>query len=265
MSDYTPILKLKLPDFDQTPWDEDVNNNFSIMDAAYGKFIQIDGLTGVWQNATLYGVGQVVIDSANSSLWSCLVAHTSATAPTTFAQERAGNPSYWLSTGTVVVYLPITGGTLTGPLAISGPVGSGSRYIIGQTSGIARWVIILGTGTAESGTNHGSDFELHRHDDAGNYLSNPITISRNDGIVHLDPTIITGSVKIASTIDAATIVLDSNSTKFIQSLTNDRWEFIHSSGVMHLVRGSDNAVLFSIDSNGNVIAKGTITPSGTPA
>lgn len=37
MPEYTPVLRLTLPDFDQEPWDEAINGNLTILDAAYGS------------------------------------------------------------------------------------------------------------------------------------------------------------------------------------------------------------------------------------
>jgi hypothetical protein len=70
--------------------------------------------------------------------------------------------------------LSLSGGTMTGvlvvpangSLAITGASGT-SRSIIGQTGGSTRWLLQLGSGTAESGANVGSDFALLPYTDAG--------------------------------------------------------------------------------------------------
>ena len=91
----TPILRLNVPEFDQDPWDEDVNDNWQILDAAVGQNISIPNLQGIWLNSHVYAVGQSAIDTIDSQTYQCNVAHTSADPPTTFTQDRTANPSYW--------------------------------------------------------------------------------------------------------------------------------------------------------------------------
>jgi len=148
MSELTPILKLVVPAFDQTPWDQDIRSDLYVLDAAVGKFFGVANLVGVWMNATSYTAGQVVVDNTDGSMWSCVIANTSAVAPTTFAQDRVSNPSYWIqaastaqdyatqaqgfassaaasasaaaaSAAAVAGALPLTGGTMTGAITLA--------------------------------------------------------------------------------------------------------------------------------------------------
>lgn len=97
MSDtLTPYLKLTKPPADSIPWDSKINRNFDTIDAALGNYFKIPNFQGTWQNSTTYTVGQVLAEY-NSALWQCLVAHTSAASPTTFATDRALHPTYWSS------------------------------------------------------------------------------------------------------------------------------------------------------------------------
>jgi hypothetical protein len=48
-----------------------------------------------WVNAHAYINGETVIDASDATTWLCILNHTSAAAPTTFAQDRAANPEYW--------------------------------------------------------------------------------------------------------------------------------------------------------------------------
>jgi len=57
------------------------------------------------------------------------------------------------------------------------------RTIYGQLNGKNRWVIGVGDGSAESGSNAGSDFRLQNYDDNGNYISQPFIVARNTGAV----------------------------------------------------------------------------------
>jgi len=96
MATFTPVLKLTLPAFDQEPWDQDINNDLRIIDGAMASFLGVPNLVGIWKNDTVFTVGVSVIDSVDSSIWSCLIAHTSPSAPTTFSQDRQANPTRWL-------------------------------------------------------------------------------------------------------------------------------------------------------------------------
>ena len=66
-----------------------------IIDGAMAQFLSIPNFAGAWINSTNYTVGQILLDPTDSSMRQCLVSHTSAAYPTTFAQDRANNPTYW--------------------------------------------------------------------------------------------------------------------------------------------------------------------------
>lgn len=102
-------------------------------------------------------------------------------------------------TGTVTIpagasiagYLPTSGGTLTGDLAISksNPTlalrknASGEiNAIVGTLGANARWQIGLGDATPEAGANSGSDFNIVKFADNGSILGNaPFAITRSTG------------------------------------------------------------------------------------
>ena len=155
MVTFTPILKLRLPAFDQDPWDQDINGDLSVLDATMGRFFGYSNIQGVWQNSVAYTAGQSVIDSTDSSMWTCVISHTSSALPATFADDRTTYPSYWTkiqasaydyavaaassatnaqnsannaaisatnaanSASVVAGTLPLAGGTMTGPLILS--------------------------------------------------------------------------------------------------------------------------------------------------
>jgi hypothetical protein len=88
------------------------------------------------------------------------------------------------------LYLKLTGGKLTGDLEIEkanpqfiiDKAASGqSAAILGHKGGVRRWSFVLGNGTAEGGSNAGSDLSVDAYDDAGTYLYSPLTIFRNTG------------------------------------------------------------------------------------
>jgi hypothetical protein len=119
--DYTNYLRLAKPPFDTMPWDAAINGDLDIIDGFVAQFMSVPNFVGSWQNATAYITGQVALDTSNSSMWVAAVSHTSAALPTTFAQDRAAHPGYWNAGTSPVGFMPITGGTFTGPVTLSGP------------------------------------------------------------------------------------------------------------------------------------------------
>lgn len=66
----------------------------------YGEIICVYAHTSMarpdWQNSHLYAVNDYAYDTVDGQLYKCNTGHTSATAPTTFAEDRAGGASgYW--------------------------------------------------------------------------------------------------------------------------------------------------------------------------
>jgi hypothetical protein len=90
-------------------------------------------------------------------------------------------------------YLPLTGGNLSGNLAIAPAsadanlilqkVGSGhNNQIVGSDGGSIRWIVMVGDTAAETGGNAGSDFTIARYSDAGTVLNSPFAIVRASGL-----------------------------------------------------------------------------------
>lgn len=59
-----------------------------------------------WANSITYAVGDKVMDTVDRTIWLCLTSHTSAASPTTFAEDRTNNPSFWQSTPLFLGTLP---------------------------------------------------------------------------------------------------------------------------------------------------------------
>ena len=265
MVNYTPVLKLVQPDFDQVPWDEAMNGNMAILDATYGKFFAAQGLSGAWANATAYVVGQVLVDQASASMWSCLVSHTSSPAPVTFAQDRAAYPANWGYAGVIQAYLPITGGTLTGQLGLSGATDT-QRGIWGYSGSTPRWFIDVASLDAETGGNAGSRFIVYRFDDGGTFIDAPLIIDRATGFMTVNDLTTGNAIRWGNT--GGYIAGDANTVTFALDGSLWRWEYVRtgpSAGVMQYTRGADNQILFKIDSLGNVTCHGTITSGGVMA
>jgi hypothetical protein len=91
-------------------------------------------------------------------------------------------------------YLPLTGGTITGNLTVTGvttiqgpnsfvlsaPAGN-QRAILGQTGTLSRWQLQLGDQIAEGVGNAGSNFSLTAYTNLGGFLGTWLSISRADG------------------------------------------------------------------------------------
>lgn len=93
----TTNFALNKPPFDFRLYHDYINENFDVIDAVLNQYLAVQNVVGVWQNSTAYNVGERVIDSIVGTIYNCAIAHTSAATPTTFAQDRATNPTYWTS------------------------------------------------------------------------------------------------------------------------------------------------------------------------
>jgi hypothetical protein len=91
---YTKYYRFPKTDFLSEPWQQGIWDSFDSIDALMYNNALSSNIT-LWQNSTPYIVGNMRIDSANGTTWLCSVPHTSAPAPSTFAQDRINNPSYW--------------------------------------------------------------------------------------------------------------------------------------------------------------------------
>jgi hypothetical protein len=90
-----------------------------------------------------------------------------------YTDNKVANP------GTVTGDMTITKDSPSVVLNSTGATGASG--IQGSKNGLIRWLLRLGNGEAESGSNAGSNFDIHRYDDAGNYLGQALTINRATG------------------------------------------------------------------------------------
>ena len=65
----------------------------------------------------------------------------------------------------------------------------------GGANATARWLMYLGDGAAEAGANAGSNFEIHRYDDAGTYLGRAMQIERSTGKTAVGPLDVGGDIR----------------------------------------------------------------------
>ena len=97
----TPNISLTQPTYNSVGWHTAVNGNFAIIDAILSEFFVQADFLGLWTNSTAYSIGDRVVDSSNSNIYTCAAGHTSAASPTTFTSDRTTNPSYWTNTTVV--------------------------------------------------------------------------------------------------------------------------------------------------------------------
>src|SRR5262245_19030466 len=110
---------------------------------------------------------------------------------TVFADAPADGKTYGRKDHAWSAAFSVTGGNLTGPVAIIAPNPALTLYpsavttasLVGYNgaSGQPRWSVILNDGTTESGSNAGANFAINRYADAGVLIDSPITISRATG------------------------------------------------------------------------------------
>ena len=90
----TSNYNLELVDFDTIPWHEKEHDNWYTIDAVFANFITINNMKGVWQNATTIAANDRYVDATAGTIYTCLVAHTSASTGT-FEADRGANSTYW--------------------------------------------------------------------------------------------------------------------------------------------------------------------------
>lgn len=116
-----------------------------------------------------------------------------------------------VTTGNVIAGGGITAGTLNdvpvaAEIVASNPSGqarlaverpAGSHGLISLRTGQEeRWQIDV-SDAAESGGNIGSDLQIFRNDDDGNYIDTPFSISRQTGTIYLDNQVVVGNASAA--------------------------------------------------------------------
>lgn len=97
----TKNFKFSRPLFDSGSWHDDVNGNFTVIDALF-KSMGLTAVTRAWATGTAFAVDDRAIDPLTGITYQCNVAHTSGM--TTMADDIAAHPTWWtvVTTGVVV-------------------------------------------------------------------------------------------------------------------------------------------------------------------
>ena len=189
-------------------------------------------------------------------------------------------------------FLPISGRTLTGNLAISPSVSptagslaingtaSGAwlylnkaaiagtnNGINGQAGGVSRWSLYLGNSDSEAGSNTGSTFAVNSYDDTGALLGTPLQIARRNGGVYVNGY---GATLFTETWQPGHSVIRMNKAAgaFISSINGfrngiERWDIVMGNATAETGSnvGSDFQILNFSDTGGGLGAALTITRS----
>jgi len=194
------------------------------------------------------------------------------------------NPVYHAGNFNPALKADLTSATFSGSIGIQtggsifvdNSVANGSFYTA-ATPGTARWQWGR-TGTAESGSNAGSNFQLNRYSDASGFLGTPISIVRSTGIVTFEatPTVagngvyhagnfnpasyaalsgatFTGNITITNTAPTIAMADTDNVTRSIHCNTNT---------IGFLTSGGGWAL--QSDNSGNLTATGNVTAYSDP-
>lgn len=187
----------------------------------------------------------------------------------------------------------LTGEAGHGGLKISGSAGERS-YVSLQDAGVSRW-LLEADGSAEGGSNTGSDFALRRYDDAGAFIDTPLSIDRATGYVSIgqgpaatSPLQVNGNAVFYGNSSAETVTINywgsgssvdtllpgsvsgpimrgGANSHFVFGLKdndpNDGFYFVGTGGDY----GTDNTedtLLMSLKSGGDMVVAGSVTASG---
>lgn len=91
----TPNLYLFLPNFNLSPWHDEVNANFRSIDATIRSLFGLTNLLGEYQNSTAVTTGDRFFDTTTGFYYEALSDFTTMASPNTFATERTTYPARW--------------------------------------------------------------------------------------------------------------------------------------------------------------------------
>ena len=96
-------------------------------------------------------------------------------------------------------------------IVLNTPTAPAANSISGQAAGSMRWIMFLGDGSAESGSNAGSNFILQSFNDAGAYLDAPLSINRASSTATFSQTLnVAGNISTGATITGGAVNSNGN-------------------------------------------------------
>ncbi|MCX4596102.1 right-handed parallel beta-helix repeat-containing protein [Streptomyces sp. NBC_01549] len=179
---------------------------------------------------------------------------------------ETGPARTWQSTQIFNQDIKATAGVTSGSNAGSGTIegarvngASGSvRAFVWQTAGVKRWYM-RANGTAEGGSNAGSDWELNSYDDSGNLLATPIRVTRSSGQVAVNGTLAQNAHRVSGA-SAATIAAGAQSASATAASNgaNDSSGTVNTTAVASPAAGTIATVTYA--SAYAAVPKVTLTP-----
>lgn len=99
---FTTNYGFKLINYDWPRWHTFEWDNWKLIDVLI-KQLGVLSIKGLWENNTLYIVGDRVVEGEDGSIWQCLVEHFS-TPVFSFSSDRGTHPTYWKQISSVPNY-----------------------------------------------------------------------------------------------------------------------------------------------------------------
>lgn len=99
----TPNYKLKKPLFDISPWHDDVNGNFDLIDALLYSVGVVENIVGHWKYNQQYQPNDRTVDPDTGQIWRNTVQHSSPNTGS-FAEYRTAFPNHWVLTSPGTVF-----------------------------------------------------------------------------------------------------------------------------------------------------------------
>jgi hypothetical protein len=150
-----------------------------------------------------------------------------------------------------------SGGTLGNAiLVLNKPTATGANVVHGRTNNVLRWYMQLGDGTAESGSNAGSNFAISRCNDAGAGIDSPLSINRANGAATFSFNVTAGGILASK--------MAGNPACYMQNAAAATLGLVYynaADSTMRLQQQSSGGSIW-IDSSGNFIISGNGFKSG---